>query len=74
MPVPTYSNELFKAQKNQELRLNNDRVLNIETEVFEDNGQEYEVTEPAYLSMRLSLVFSLWKHIQAALNSSWSNI
>lgn len=30
--------------------------------------------DPAYLRMRIKLVFSLWPHIQAALNSPWSNI
>jgi hypothetical protein len=30
--------------------------------------------DPAYLRMRMKLVFSLWPHIQAALNSPWSNI
>jgi hypothetical protein len=30
--------------------------------------------DPVYLRMRMKLVVSLWPHIQAALNSPWSNI
>jgi len=33
-----------------------------------------DVMEPAYLRMRMKLVFSMWPHVQAALNSPWSNI
>jgi hypothetical protein len=38
------------------------------------NTTEFNVNDPKYLAMRLSLVFKLWDHIQKALNSPWSNI
>lgn len=37
-------------------------------------SMQLDVMDPAYLRMRMKLVFSLWPHIQAALNSPWSNI
>lgn len=30
--------------------------------------------DPAYLRMRMKLVFSMWPYVQSALNSPWSNI
>ena len=35
---------------------------------------QFEVTDPLYLSMRLALVLKVWRHVEEALSSSWSNI
>jgi hypothetical protein len=66
--------EKRRAQLNEEVDDPADITMDVEILSISETTPELDVMEPAYLRMRMKLVFSLWPHIQFALNSPWSNI
>ena len=69
MPVPSYANEVMKKDAPKI-----EKQIDIDTIDLKEGTHEYEATDNIYLQLRLSIVFKLWPHVQAALASSWSNI
>ena len=71
LPAPSFQAELQKKHPKSPKK---QRSEVIDLEVADQVIIEYQTIDSSYLNMRMLIILKLWKYIQNALNSPWSNI